>query len=295
MADRRLFFGIIFCIVIAGGALLLAVIAKRSAPQPQPPATIHPSIVPNGMSPQPTSSDTPTGLFIGRNYGHAARRINTILTTRKGGAIYQALIRYEPEEVALSQAPNADKITQALAQRRKQSPSRILRIEEETEMLMDNLGEMLRVVSSYRAWCNPVDGHVLAYDFAQTTGGQAQRFVGYVSASGIDVTSFRGNDTMDHRDIPLSPSTFIPIEIEIIHQWYQINKNALAQREPVRFSLFMPACTTGALLIARPMNDQVIPIRGATYDCARYEAQVGSLQAEETLRSRQEFWFDKRS
>ncbi|MGD0092858.1 MAG: hypothetical protein ABSE73_23345, partial [Planctomycetota bacterium] len=65
--------------------------------------------------------------------------------------------------------------------------------------------------------------------------------------------------------------------------------------KPINFSIFIPHTMTFVVLTARPLGSQVVPIKDANYDCARYDVRTLSTQSDEGLQARQEMWFDKRS
>jgi len=295
--------------VLCAGLLLLC--GCGSKPSASAPASNNPSAASTNSAPSPVAGEgrgegapaaetKGTHAYIGNlpsSIPGKARRKNTVLATRRGNAVYQALIRYEPEPVPVTDVPELTEVVQVLAAQGKQVPSQIARIDEETEMLVHNLGESLRAVTSYRAYVNPLDGHVLAYDLAQTNGGQAQRFIGRLTKQGVKVQIERGSQPVDTREVPFnSKGTFIPVEIELlVHQLYEANKATLKEGQPITFSIFVPGYMSTVMVLARPQGEEVISVGDATYDCARYEVQAVSAQAAEGTRASQQMWFDKRT
>ena len=238
-------------------------------------------------------------VFIGHTDGPNPHRVHTVLTTRKDNTVFQGLIRYQPEAVPLTDVSGLPDVLDALARQNKQIPQQIVRVDQETEALVDNLGEPLRSITSYHAYLNPIDGRVIAYDLAMTTGGQPQRFAGHITRAGITVEVYYGGNPVDHHEIPFPMrDTFIlPVEMEFINQWYQdpAHKDVLAKAEPVKFSMFIPEVMGFVLLVVKPLGSEVIPVQDATYNCARYDVLAVSTQSTEGLQARQNMWFDKRN
>src|SRR5262249_23135682 len=140
-----------------------------------PGATIVPGDKPDEHGPPDAHADPATTVYIGRNYDPLQpRRVHTVLTTRRRDATYQALIRYEPVEALSSEIPGVGDVRQALASQGKILPQVIRRIDQETEMFIDNLGQPLHSIMSYTAYVN-LDGYVVAYDLAQSSGGTPER------------------------------------------------------------------------------------------------------------------------
>lgn len=295
--SRRMIFGIGACVLLLGGVgvlVYLAALRQRAAPG-----------IPERKGPAASADDekadgAPAGrvdhqLYIGRREGPGTPRVHTILTTRQGETTYQALVRYEPRPAPVSDVPGLLEVLGALAERGQRLPQHVFRIDQETETLLDNLGQSFRSVTSAHLFLNPADGKVIAYDLANSTGGQAQRFVGHLTRAGVTVEVCRGGEQVDRHELPFaSRETFIPVEMEFIHQWYQSNVEAQQKREPVRFSVFIPEVLSFVWLVARPLGDQVIPVRDANHECTRYDVRTISTQVE-GLQARQEMWFDKRS
>jgi len=299
--SRRPTFGLGAALLLAAVAILLAYLPARlrkNLPEPAeakvPPPAAKGQAEVEGAPSAPQAEQT---LYIARQLGSAAGAVHTILATRKGGAIYQALVRYNPQFVPLSDVPGLTDVLQVAAQRGQQIPQQVVRIDQETEALLDNLGQQLRSITSLHYYLNPLDGKAVAYDLANSTGGQAQRFVGHVTRSGVTVEVYHGSLLVDRHEIPFpGRETFVlPVEMEFIHQWYQHNPQALEKAEPVKFSIFIPHTMTFVLLAAKPLGSQVIPIKDANYDCARYDVRTISTQSAEGLQARQEMWFDKRN
>ena len=238
----------------------------------------------------------PSNIFIGHQSG-GERKIHTIFTTRKKEVTYQALIRYEPRTVNWDEAPGRADLMQLFARQGKDLPPVLRLIEQETEMLSQNLGEPLRFVTSIKYYLNPIDGRVLGYDMAQTTGAQSQRMVGHLTKSGLAIDVYRGGQLADRQDISFVRDTFIPVEYEFMHQWFQQPANAVAamRREPIKFSIFVPEAMMQVLLVIKPLEDERISVADATYWCSKYEVLTVSTQSSEGLFARQEMWFDKES
>ncbi len=281
-------------LVCCAGALLVAIGLPRvpqKAPLVEPVAD---AIATSERSVQTAVASrplVPTNIYIGQPCGKRSRDIHTVLTTRKGGTVYQGFIRYMPQDVPSSEMPGLNDLTSLM-----QIPQYVKRIDQETEMLINTLGQPTRSVISSHLYVHPVTAHVIAYDLASTSGGQPQRFVGHLTRSGIAVEVFRGAEPVDRHDLPFSArDSFIPVEMEFIHQWYVNNPEALKQSKPVTFSVFIPEVMNFIWLTAAPRSSQVISIAGYTYDCARYEVTTTSTQSAEVLQGRQEMWFDRRS
>ena len=287
-------------LMLLGGVILLvcAVMPRRGA---TPAADASPPPAPRAAPKAQRGPDLSarTGshtLFIEPATDLAARRVHTVLTTRQGGTAYQALVRYQPQPAPLSEVPGLLDVIHALAQRGLQIPQEVVRVDQETEALMDNLGQPLRAMTSWRLYLHPVNCQVIAYDVATSTGSPAQRFVGHLTRTGVTVEVYCGSEPVDRHEMPfVVRDTFIPLEMEFIHQWFQNNQDALQKREPVRFSIFVPEAMAFVMLVAAPLGDEVIPIKDATYECAKYEVRTVSTQSAEGLQARQEMWFDKRS
>lgn len=259
--------------------------AETKIPVP-PPQQIAPPIAP--------SAATPTNVYIGRDQGFG-RKVNSIFTTRKKEVLYQALIRYEPVDVPSEEVPGIKEILQFYGRQGRELPRTLKRIDQEMEMTTDNLGVPLRFITSIKMFLNPDGGRVVAYDMAQTTGGQPQRMLGHVSKNGMAIEVYRGGTLADKQEVTFVRDTFIPVEFSFVHQWYEApeNRDALRKREQVKFSIFVPEAMAQVLLLVRPMDDQVIAVNDATYDCAHYEVMTVSTQSAEGLFARQEMWFDK--
>jgi hypothetical protein len=146
--------------------------------------TTHAATSTTGTFPEISSGsrqDAPSNVFIGHDSPGSPRRVHTIFTTRKRDVLYQALVRYEPVNVNADDVPGLSEIAQAYGKQGRDLPQMFRRIDQETEMTTDNLGEPLRFVSGIKLYLNPADGgKVVAYDMAQTTGGQPQRMVGNI-------------------------------------------------------------------------------------------------------------------
>jgi hypothetical protein len=282
------------------GAAMAALIAylsvNSSTPKPPaaPPAAVEPVAVPKSNDPPP-QANAPSNVYIGRDYGGAPRTIHTIFTTRKKAVLYQALVRYEPVKVSLLEVPAYGEVQKVLARQGKDLPQTIMRIDQETEMSTDNLGEPLRFVTGYKMYLNPLDGRVIAYDMAQTTGGQPQRMVGHVTRNGMAIEVYRGGQLADKQEVTFVRDTFIPVEYDFIHQWFELpaHRDSKLSKEQVKFSIFVPEAMAQVLLVIRPLEDEVIPIGAANYNCARYEVLTVSTQSAEGLFARQDMWFDK--
>ena len=322
--------GIGACLVVIGLALGLAYVA---APNPAvTPTSTSTSTSPTTTSSNGTSTETKTGInsrftnpnpkangtgtspevagdsrpapdnqadpastvYIGRAYdGQPARAIQTVLTTRRRDATYQALVRYQPQEVLTTEIPGLSDVRQALAAEGKLLPSVIRRVDQETEMFVDNLGQSLHSLMSYTAYVN-IDGAVVAYDMAQTSGGQAERLVGHRTKKGAIIDIYRGGQRVDTNEVTFpNNKTFIPVEMELIPQWFETHPDASLRKEPVLFSLFMPEVMGFILLKAQPLPDQVIPIGNANWECQRYEVWTSSMQTNEGTKAHQIMWFDK--
>lgn len=297
MASQRIFLGIGFLLVVAG-AIVFAMRPGTPAPADSPP--LKPELAnpaPNPAKP-PDVSTGPVlpppllnNVFIGRSDPKRPRKFHTVLTTRKGDATYQGLIRYEPQLVPVSELPGLADLAQLT-----QLPSQIVRIDQETEMLIDNLGEPMRSITSSHLFLDPVNPHVIAYDIANTSGGAPQRFVGHLTRTGVSIEVYRGGEAVDRHEMPFSSrDTFIPVEFEFIHQWYLANPESRAAKKPVTFSVFIPEVMSFLYLNCKPLADEVVPIKDSTYDCAHYDVTTISTQSVEPLTGRQQMWFDKRS
>ncbi|MCY3017719.1 MAG: hypothetical protein NTW87_01630, partial [Planctomycetota bacterium] len=295
----RAYLAIGLCVVLVGGAIVLV---RRNALAPSAPGSAQQETPGTAAPPGPTAGPA-TGapnaknpLYIGQVSTQSPRQVHTVLTTRQGETTYQALVRYTPRSAPMSDVPGLSEVLQVLAQRNQQLPQYVVRVDQETEMLKDNLGELLRSVSSTHYYMSPASGQVIAYDVANSAGGQPQRFVGHITRTGVKVEVFRGAEQVDRHEIPFQGrDTFIPVEVEFIHQWYQANPDALRKNEPVSFWVFIPDVMLSLMLAARPLGDQVIPVKDKTYECARYEVVTVSTQSAEGLYGRQQMWFDKRS
>ncbi len=260
------------------------------------PATIHSdSVTPQPKNDAPSAA-APSNVFIGHDN---LRKINTIFTTRKKSVLYQALVRYEPVDVPYESVPGLKEILQYYGRQGRELPRVLKRIDQETEMTTDNLGTPLRFITGMKLYVNPLDGKVVAYDMAQTTGGQPQRMIGHVNKNGVAIEVYRGGQLADKQEVTFVRDTFIPVEYEFIHQWYELNaptnREAKAKREQVKFSIFVPEAMAQVLLVVKPMGDAMIPVNDANYDCAHYEVLTVSTQSAEGIFARQEMWFDKES
>jgi hypothetical protein len=285
------------CLLLTGAVIVAVYLGRDDAAQPPAAPKDAPPPGPPVARGEPPPELPEGSVYIGRTDAKR-RRIHTILTTRKGDTPYQALIRYQPRAAPSSELPGLVEILQALAARNQQLPNEVVRIDQETEALIDNLGEVLHSITSVHFYLNRATGQVIAYDVATTTGGQPQRFIGHVTRSGVTVEVFRGGDYVDRHDIPLAGrDTFIPVEMEFIHQWFQNRKEEEPGKktDSVKFSIFAPETMSHVLLVAAPMGDQVVPIKDRNYECVRYDVRAVSTQAAEGLQARQEMWFDKRT
>lgn len=295
MGNKNLYLGLVVVILAIAvwftfPAFKKPVIIRLPAPAPMPATT--------PLSPkddqQIVPAVAPSNVFIGRNQS-PERKVNSIFTTRKKSILYQALVRYEPVDVPSESAPGIKEILQVYGRQGRELPRTLKRVDQETEMITENLGVPLRFISSVKLYLNPDDGRVIAYDMAQTTGGQPQRMLGHVSKTGMAIEVYRGGILADKQDITFVRDTFIPVEFSFIPQWYEApaNRDAFRKRETIKFSIFVPEAMAQVLLLVKPMDDQVIPVGDATYDCAHYEVLTVSTQSTEGLYARQEMWFDK--
>ncbi len=239
--------------------------------------------------------DSPSNVMIGK--AGFARKINAIFTTRKKAVVYQALVKYEPVDVPSDEVPGIKEILQYYGRQGRELPRTLKRVDQEMEMSSENLGVPLRFVASTKLYVNPDGGKVVAYDMAQTTGGQPQRMVGHLNKTGMAIEVYRGGTLDDKQEITFVRDTFIPVEYSFIHQWYETpeNREALKKREQVKFSIFVPESMAQVLLLVKPMDDQVIAVGDATYDCAHYEVITVSTQSASGLSAKQEMWFDKQT
>ncbi|HEY3324664.1 MAG TPA: hypothetical protein VGP72_29705 [Planctomycetota bacterium] len=277
-------------LLVLAALLGLQLVRKTPASQPAGTETGATPVAATEAKAQVPGPSGPENLYIAHEDPKAGRTIHTVLTTRKGGTVYQAFVRYQPQNVPLAEVPGLSDLSSIM-----QLPPFITRVDQETEMLIDNLGQVGRSVISSHLYLHPYTAHVIAYDLASTSGGQAQRFVGHLTRSGITVEVFRGGESIDRHELPFSSrDTFIPVEYEFIHQWFLNNPEALKAQRPVNFSIFIPEVMCFLLLTATPKGEEVVPIGSATYDCARYEVITTSTQSAETLQGRQTMWFDKR-
>ena len=325
--------GIVACFGIAGMALLLAYFVtadkatkgqRRNATQTDRSTSVDPNstLVPipkdpgknadagllsplgpdtkDNEQPAPPSvrTDPMTTVYTGKMADPVTFKpmpIQAVLTTRRRDATYQALVRYDPATVLSVEVPGLQDIDQALAMEGKRLPSEIRRIDQETEMFVDNLGQPLHSIMTYSAFVN-VDGKVVAYELAQSSGGTPERMVGHLTRKGVVVDIFRGNQHVDTNEVTFpNGKTFIPVEMELIPQWFQTHPEQAERKEPVLFSLFMPEVMGFILLKAKPVEEQVIPIADANYECSRFEVWTRSLQASEGQQAHQVMWFDKRT
>lgn len=298
----RIAIGLLICVVICGAALLLLRTPANDSPpkdlpvhQPAPPPTAEKHDAPSDPPNLTPHGNPDTSVYIGRDIEEQKRKVHTVLTTRKNGAIHEVLVRYEPQRVSSDLIPGIKDIVESLTARGEQLAHEIRQIDQEVELFMQNLGQPLHSIISYRAYVN-VDGRVVAYDLAQTTGGEAQRFVGHLTRKGLIVDVFRGGENVDRNEITFpNPKTFIPVELELIHQHYLSHKEQLAKKEAVLFPFFFPEVMGFIYMATKPLDDQVIAVGSATYDCAHYLVETKSMQASEGLIARQEMWFDKRT
>ena len=222
--------------------------------------------------------------------------IQAVLTTRRRDATYQALVRYAPQHVQSADLPGLQDIQRALAVQGQTLPAEVGRIDQETEMFIDCLGQPLHSIMTYTAYVNPSDGKVVAYELAQSSGGQAERMVGHLTPKGALVDIYRGSQRVDSNEVTFPNSrTWIPVEMELIPQWYQTHAEQLTRREPVLFSLFMPEVMGFILLKAKPIDDEVVAIGDMTHECQRFEVWTSSLQSSEGQQAHQIMWFNKRA
>jgi len=297
MASQRSFFGL-GILVVAATLVFLGVHFGMPAHTERPPdKSVSTELIkpPDNLVSPPTGPVLPPPLlknvYIGRSDPEHPRKIHTVLTTRKGDTTYQGLIRYEPQLVSVAELPGRADLSQII-----QLPMQIVRIDQETEMIIDNLGEPMRSITSSHLYLDPINPHVIAYDIANTSGGAPQRFIGHLTRSGVSIDVYRGGENVDHHEMPFSSrDTFIPVEFEFIHQWYLANPDSRAAKKPVTFSVFIPEVMSFLFLNCKPLADEVIPIKDSTYDCAHYDVTTISTQSVEPLTGRQQMWFDKRS
>jgi hypothetical protein len=291
----KIWMGLGVCVLLTGSALGLAWLSSAS-PDAPPPAHHPQAAEDDGAQPQPGELLTHTveDVYIGRDYDNTPRKRDTLLTTRQGGAAYQALIRYAARPVELKDVPGIAEIVQQALQQGKQLPNTVFRVDEETELFSKNLGQSVRLLTSYHAYVDPTDFRVMAYDLAQSTGGVPQRFVGYRTPKGVMVNIFRGNDRIDQREITFeSNNTLMPLDYSFVHLAYSSDPDALARRAEKYRSIFLPGQLATLKLFAKPMGDEVIPIRNLTHLCSRYRVRVQSAESPDGPRAYQDMWFEK--
>jgi hypothetical protein len=235
-------------------------------------------------------------VYIGRDYDNFPRKRDTLLTTRQGSTTFQVLLRYTDKLVDLKDVPCINEIIQEATKQGRQLPNSVHRVDEETEQFSRNLGQSVRLLTSYHAFIDPTDKRVMAYDLAQTTGGVAQRYVGYRTAKGVKVNLYRGNDRIDQHEVTFQDATtLMPLDYSFIHFAFNDDPEALARRTEKYRHVFLPGQNATVGLLAKPMGDEVIPIKNLNHLCSRYRVRVHSVEFPDGPRAYQDMWFEKSS
>ena|GEM_PF-2274258 len=295
-SNRILLGAIIVLTVLVVVALWSPAASSTVRPNPAAAPAETPKTQPPAVSKKGSAAEnSPSSLFY---IGHNSRPIHSIFTTRRKDVTYQALVRYQPVDVPAEEVPGIDEIAQVYDRAGKVLPQFFRRIDQESEMTTNNMGEPLRFITSIKYYLNEADGSaVVAYDMAQTTGGQPQRMLGHRTRTGMAIKVYRGGQQVDTQEITFTSKTWIPVEYEFIHQLYQQQMNAedKAAHVPLRYNIFVPEAMAQVALIARPIDDEVISVGDARYTCTRYEVKTASTQSTEGTFALQQMWFDKQT
>lgn len=211
--------------------------------------------------------------------------------TRKSGTPYQSVQRFEPQRVAMQAVPGYADIDELYARQNKSLPPVVALVEQYSETTADVLGEKTRTLADYKAYLDPSDGRIIAFDLAVTAGGIPQRIVGRLSKNGAAVDMFRGGVRVDHKDVDFPGDTMIlPLEMEFIHHSFTQNKGKKLAVGVQTF--FVPEVLGFVSMVVTPAGTETIAHRGANHECAKYEVRVEAGRLAEGAFASQQMWFD---
>lgn len=224
----------------------------------------------------------------------AARRKPVVcFLTRKQGTPYQAVQRFEPQRVPAQALPGFTDLDELYARQGRTLPPVIAVVEQLSETMADVLGEPARTLAGYRAYMDPADGRILAFDIAMTAGGVPQRMVGHLTRKGVMVEFFRGGMRMEQKEYDFQRETMIlPLEMEFIHHSFANAKNSKLTVGAQTF--FVPEVLGFVTLVVTPTGKETLAHRGASRECMRYEVRVESGKFAEGAYAAQQMWFDVR-
>lgn len=270
--------------VIAGAfALCAAIVAWFSTGGPSTPS--------NGKKTEPEDPKKPAF----KKKDPDKRRIIAAYLTRRGPTTYRHVTQFDKISVPFSNVPGQAGVAEALLLRGQKVPPIAFRVDQETESLAENLGLKTHSLVSYKAFLNPLDGKVIAYDIAISSGGVPQRLVGHLNKKGVVVDIYRGGKKADQSEIAFPEKTSIlPVELGFIHDWFQLPENK-DYMKPVQWMFFVPEAMTFIRLIVYPPEKESLAHRGSFHECARYDVLVTSTKAVEGVYSRQRVWFNMRT
>lgn len=256
--------------------------ASTSAEPPSPVAPKAPgdSTKAGGSPAGPVSAVTALG----------PRKVVSAFLTRSGGVPYRASRVFEAQQVAFSKVPGSDDVAARLALTGQPLPGKVFCLDRLSEASMDNLGLMVHVKNSYRAYIDPVYGQTVAFDMASTSGGVPQRMVGHRTKNGCHVVLYRGGRREEEKDIDFGPGIeILPVEMDFVHMYFLRNKDA---KEMVR-TFFVPEIAGFAELTATREGTEMVAVGGRNFECAKYLLRTGSSKAREGVTSRQFLWYDQ--
>jgi len=220
------------------------------------------------------------------------KRIAACYLTHKGGAPFQAQVRFLPQIAPVEAMPGFEDVEDALRREGQPLPPTVQVMDQYSETRADVLGVKTRTLVSYRTYLNALDGRILAYDLGITSGGVPTRYVGFLSRKGVTVETYRGMVRVDQREVDGPRGTLImPQELEFMHYVFVRKPD---RKDPLLASFFVPELMNFVTLAARPMGRESLPFRGVNRECAKYEVRVSAGQAREGASSLQMLWFDVR-
>jgi hypothetical protein len=217
------------------------------------------------------------------------QRIHSCFLTRTGSTAWQSQVYYEASQVPSSEVPGLSEITARLALLGQPPPSRYFALQRESELRVDNLGQVQSSLVSSRYFVNPLDNVTMAYDVAITEGGLPQRLVGSRTKTGVSIEFYRGSEKVDRREVEFPPGIEIfPITLDFIHYSFTRRKDL----KELEASFFLPELASFMTLRARPLGKELLAHQGRNRECARYEIFTGAYQAPANAFARQRVWFD---
>ncbi|MCW8131523.1 MAG: hypothetical protein KIS92_14330 [Planctomycetota bacterium] len=290
-SGARAFAPLLIVVFLAGGVGALLYYTTRKPPQVTPPLMVD--VPPETKTPEAKTTEVtpPPDEVKPAEIAPEKRTPVACYLTRKGAVSYQATQRFAPQVVPTQSVPGWIDIDEAYARQSKSLPPQLALVEQASETLADVLGESMRTLTSYKAYLDPADGRIVAYDLAVTAGGIPQRMQGYLTKNGVMVTAFRGGLKTESKEIDFPANAMImPMELEFIHHSFAESKNGQVTVGVQTF--FVPEVANFVSLVVTPSGRETLAFRGSNRECARYDVRIETGKVAEGAYAAQQLWFD---